>query len=395
MATKLSLFVFVDAFGWRLLQRYGFLQDVLHHRQLLRSVLGYSCTCIPTILTGRLPREHGHLSFFRQGTGHTPLAKYRFLSLLPRSLTRRGRVRRLLSRIVAQLQGFTGYFQLYNVPFENFPYLDYMEKKDLYQPGGILSGHPTIFDVMRSEGIPFSLSDWTSEEERNLDALERDLERERPRFAYLYLASMDAILHQHGTESPRVEKKIREYEGRLRRLLEIARWLYGEVRLFVFSDHGMTDIREECDLKSKVEALGLEFGRDYVAMYDSTMARFWFLHDEARSGIHEVLATERRGRVLDRTELALHGCDFPNDEYGETFFLLDPGVLLCPSYMSEQPMAGMHGFDPAHEDTHAMLASNVDPSPRPGGLEDLFDLMLEEVDRGGLRETLGRRPHSG
>lgn len=393
--SKLSLFVFVDAFGWRLLERYGFMAEELSHRQPLRSVLGYSCTCIPTILTGRLPREHGHLSFFRHGSGHSPLARYRFLSLLPEALTRRGRVRRMISKIVQQVQGYTGYFQLYNVPFDRLHCFDYIEKRDLYQPGGILSGHPTIFDVLRQNAIPHSLSDWTRGEDANLARLESDLVKEKPLLAYLYLASMDAILHQVGTHSSLVEQKIREYERRLKRLLDIARRVYEEVRFFVFSDHGMTDIHDECDLKTPIEALGLTFGRDYVAMYDSTMARFWFMHDEARAGVREVLAAERRGRLLERDELARFGCDFENDEYGETFFLLDPGVLLCPSYMSDRPVAGMHGFDPDHADTHAMLASNVDPAPRPEGLEDMFDLMLEEVDRGDLRETLGRRPHAG
>lgn len=392
--SKLSLFVFVDAFGWRLLERHGFMEDELPHRQPLRSVLGYSCTCIPTILTGRLPREHGHLSFFRHGGEHSPLAKYRFLSMLPRSLTRRGRVRRMISKVVAQVQGFTGYFQLYNVPFDRLECFDYTEKKDLYQPGGILSGHPTIFDALRSRDVAYSLSDWTRGEASNLHRLETEMVREKPRFAYLYLASMDAILHQFGTDSSHVEAKIREYERELRKILGIARQIYSEVNLFVFSDHGMTDIREECDLKSPIEDLGLEFGRDYVAMYDSTMARFWFMHDEARAGVHEVLAAEPRGRVLERSELTRYGCDFANDEYGETFFLLDPGVLLCPSYMSEQPCAGMHGFDPDHEDTHAMLASSVEPGTRPRGLEDLFDLMLEEVGLGDLRETLGRGAHA-
>ncbi|MBI2951474.1 hypothetical protein HYY27_05230, partial [bacterium] len=59
---KLALFVFIDAFGWEILRRRPFLDDLLKVKAPLTTVLGYSSTCDPTILTGRLPREHGHFS---------------------------------------------------------------------------------------------------------------------------------------------------------------------------------------------------------------------------------------------------------------------------------------------------------------------------------------------
>jgi hypothetical protein len=63
-AQDLTLFVFMDALGWGLVKKHGFLADLLPYRQPVESVLGYSSTCVPTILTGRMPREHGHMAFF-------------------------------------------------------------------------------------------------------------------------------------------------------------------------------------------------------------------------------------------------------------------------------------------------------------------------------------------
>ena len=45
----LSLFVFIDALGWRISNRYPMLRDVLTQRVSVDTVLGYSSTCIPTI----------------------------------------------------------------------------------------------------------------------------------------------------------------------------------------------------------------------------------------------------------------------------------------------------------------------------------------------------------
>lgn len=64
---QLSLFAFIDAFGWKILQRNSFLEDLLPKRTPLETVLGSSSTCIRTILTGLMPREHGHFSFSNRG----------------------------------------------------------------------------------------------------------------------------------------------------------------------------------------------------------------------------------------------------------------------------------------------------------------------------------------
>src|SRR5947209_16258995 len=96
---KLSLFVFIDAFGWELLQRNSFLDDVLQTKAPLGTIFGYSSTCDPTILTGKLPREHGHFSFFYHNPSGSPFRICRLLRFLPAFVTRRGRVRRLMSRV--------------------------------------------------------------------------------------------------------------------------------------------------------------------------------------------------------------------------------------------------------------------------------------------------------
>ena len=93
-AKTLSLFVFVDALGWELLEQYPFLEDVLTTRAPLGTIFGYSSTCDPTFLTGKMPREHGHFAFYFYDPKNSPFRFYRLFNLLPRSLTRRGRVRR-------------------------------------------------------------------------------------------------------------------------------------------------------------------------------------------------------------------------------------------------------------------------------------------------------------
>lgn len=376
---KLSLFVFIDALGWELVRRHTFLDDLLSAKAPLGTVLGYSSTCDPTILTGRLPREHGHFAFFCYNPSESPFRPFRSLAALPGFLTRRARFRRLLSKVIRRHLGYTGYFQIYNAPFRHLPLFDYSEKRDIYQPGGINGRIPTIFDQLREREIPFHLSDWRRGEEENIRSLEAAVIKGEVRFAYLYLASLDADLHEHGTRSPVVSEKIRWYEHRLQSLVTLARDRYCTVNVYTFSDHGMTDVSEVCDLIARVDRLELRFGVDYAAVYDSTMARFWFLDEPARDRIATALTAEPRGRILSAGELAAYGCDFADYRYGELFFLMEPGVLICPSFMGARPLAGMHGYAPEHRDSLAMFASNTVPDPMPRRLDELYRLMLSEV----------------
>ena len=99
---KVKVFVFVDALGWEQVEKYGFLKDLLPYRREIEMQFGYSCTAIPTILSGKRPDEHGHLAFYDYAPEKSPFKAMRFVAplLRPRSFWRRGRVRNQLSKLV-------------------------------------------------------------------------------------------------------------------------------------------------------------------------------------------------------------------------------------------------------------------------------------------------------
>jgi len=377
---SITIAVFIDALGWRLARDHQFLISELPRRGPLATTFGYSSTCDPTIISGLKPRDHGHFAFFTYDPVHSPFKKLWWPKLLPEFLARRGRIRRWVSRLVRHHVGYTGYFQLYNTPFNLLSQLDYTEKKDLYQPNGLNGGQSTLFDDLRFANVSYHLSNWRLNEQTNLAAAKRAITSDNPEFAYIFLAQLDAILHAEGTSSSIVTEKIHWYEEQVRELLKVAKLHYEDVRLLVFSDHGMTDIHKECPLMHTIEALPLQFGKDYFAVYDSTMARFWFLNSSAEKTIVAALQSHPDGRWLTDETLAGWGCDFPDRRYGHRYFLMNPGVLLNPSFMGRTPLAGMHGFDPAHEDSVAFFATNDFNMATPKGLEDL---------RGALSHSIG------
>ena len=374
----LSMVIFIDALGWEVLKGRKFLEDEMPYRQKLRSTFGFSSACVPSILTGRTPSEHLHWSYFFYNKETSPFRALKPLSWLPNFLTERGRVRHLISRVVGRVLGFTGYFQLYNLPFKHAGLFDHCEKNDIFKPGGMNRGD-NIFDLLERNNVPYHVSDWHEDEESNLLACEQAIVNDDIEFAFLYMASMDGLLHQVGKESDQVDTKLAWYEDKLRDLLSTAREHSDDVRVFICSDHGMATVKQDIDMMSEIEALPLEYGTDYVSVYDSTMARFWFMNDDAETSIRSKLDTLDYGKALSKQELQALGCDFEGDRFGELIFLLDPGSIIVPSHMGLNTITGMHGYHPDHEDSDASLLSNVSTPLPLESITDIFHLMRAEA----------------
>jgi hypothetical protein len=190
-----------------------------------------------------------------------------------------------------------------------------------------------------------------------------------------------------------VPAKLRRYEEWLENLLAAAREHYGEVRLYVFSDHGMANCDELLDLKAKIDALDVQMERDYVVVYDSTMARFWFFNDRARQVITGALEGVSQGRIVPDPELEEMHTLFKDRYFGETIFLVKEGVLIVPSHMGERPIRGMHGYHPTDKHSYAALMTNQPEIPAEiAAIPDMFRLMTQDAElakerNGSARES--------
>ena len=108
MAKKITIYTFIDAFGYEIYRHYpDFLKDVVTNAKPLKSVLGFTNTCLPSILSGQYPQEHKQASplFFIVMT-HRLSGCEHYLSY--RGFFDRFRVRNILSKIVkksSQLYG--------------------------------------------------------------------------------------------------------------------------------------------------------------------------------------------------------------------------------------------------------------------------------------------------
>jgi len=379
MKTVLPLFIFIDACGWEIIKGGRFARDFAPNRKRLESVFGYSSTCVPSILSGHWPVEHHNWCYFVYDPVNSPFKSLRKFNWLPKYITSRRRFRRWLSTFVKARLGFRGYFDLYNIPFKYISLFDFTEKKNPLQPGGMNCG-ANIFDVLETRGIPYHVSDPLQSEKQNLEDLTAFVNSEWIDFAFVYWPELDGLLHRVGNQSPEIAPKLRQYEAWITQLLDSAHEHYENVRLYIFSDHGMANCDEQLDLKSRIEALPLRFGEDYAAVYDSTMARFWFFNNQARELITYCLNRVPQGRVLPNDELEQLHCLFHDRHFGELIFLVQEGVLIVPSHMGERPIRAMHGYHPLDKHSYASLLTNQPEIPEEiTSIPDIFKLMKRDA----------------
>jgi hypothetical protein len=378
MKAILPLFILVDACGWEIMRERKFLEDLAPRRRRLESVFGYSSTCVPSIVSGRWPGQHRNWCYYAYDPAGSPFKHLKPLRWLPRALTSRRRVRRLLTQLARRNIGFEGYFDLYNMPFEHIGLYNFTERKSPLRPKGMNQG-TNIFDFLETNKINYFASDPDKSEKENLAGLLGEIEKGEIDFSFSYWPALDGLLHRVGNKSPEIAPRLREYEDWIAKVCQAAGRQYEEVRLYIFGDHGMANCDQLLDLKAKIETLPLQMPRDYAVVYDSTMARFWFFNDQARQTITSALNGVPEGRIVPDDELKKLGAYFPDKYFGELIFLVKEGVLIVPSHMGERPIRAMHGYHPTDPHSFAALFSNQEIPESITAIPHMYHLMTENA----------------
>jgi len=260
---------------------------------------------------------------------------------------------------------------LYNIPRNVLRYLDLPAKGNLFVPGGVERVN-TVIDELAQRGSRIFVRDYHTPEVSAFEQLEEALVKEEADFYLLYTAELDADLHKYGTRHENIDAHLKWYSERLEALLSINK----NIRLLVFGDHGMCQVSDTIDIKDKIESLGLRIPEDYIPFYDSTLARFKVYSKKAEREITDILSDLQSGTILDDIEKQKLGIYFADNEYGDIIFLLNAGKIILPSYMSESPVAGMHGYHPDNECMYSSMFSNVDFKVSDGSIMDIADFIL-------------------
>jgi Type I phosphodiesterase / nucleotide pyrophosphatase len=376
----IHLCVLIDALGWRLLEGQNFLNDLLPYRQPLRTVLGFSSGAIPTILTGQLPAESGHWNLLYYDPKGSPFQWLRHFRFLPDQVLDHCVTRKFLKEMGQRFLGMGPMFECVVSP-RLLPWFNWVEKRNIYERGGI-PGSLSVFDQLADANVSYRVYSYHTLSDREiLGQAKEDLKTDAATFLFLYLSELDSFLHDHCDEPEPFRQRLAWYADELRQVFELALDRDPRSDMTIFSDHGMTPVVHHFDLVKEVESLGLEMPQDYLAVYDSTMGRFWFFSDRAQEQVVERLKNLRCGRILSDDELRQLGILFLDRRYGEVIFLLRPGWLMTRSNFNGHSWRpkGMHGYDPEHPDSDAAFLSSRSPERQLETIADMNSYLRELV----------------
>ena len=374
--SSMHLFVLIDALGWQVLKNHDFLNDILPHRQPLRTVLGFSSGAIPTILTGMPPAKTGHWNLFYYDPEGSPFRWLKKFQFLPDFVLEHRITQKVVKELGRHVLGMGPLFECFVSP-RLLPWFNWVEKRNIYDRGGI-SGALSIFDHLADGNIPYRVYSYHHQgDEQILEHVAQDIESRAASFYFIYLCEIDAVLHNHIQDKGKLAERLHWYATKLRGILHRAQQIDPDAGMTLFSDHGMTPVTDRFDVAGEIEALGFSMPDDYLAVYDSTMARFWFFTPEAKRKMTQRLGELGCGRILSDSELRELGVFFSDHRYGEVVFLLHPGWLISRSNFNGKGWnpVGMHGYHPDDEYSDGVFLSSEKPPVPVRTIADVYQCL--------------------
>jgi len=280
MSDSIHVFIYLTGPGWHILKEHGFLNKYCKHQFPIQSQLGSSHAALSTALTGKRPNEHGRFSSYYFKKSNTALET----------------AQRFYTKVMGKK---SGYFGKYSVPIRNLNYFVQSNHQALHLTPGCFSPLVSIVDLVSEKKIAHSFVNANSGSSiQTLKNLRQRLKDKSVNFAFLKIDEMDNLLHYYPHDFQKIDKKLHRYEKQIKKIISAGNNGNSDFNLTVLSGHGMTFAPQTINIKKKIDSLGMTYGYDYHAVYDPTMAFFWYKDNSTKSIIINKLHELRHCKIL-------------------------------------------------------------------------------------------------
>jgi predicted AlkP superfamily pyrophosphatase or phosphodiesterase len=373
---------FFDALKPESLHHMPFLNSFAHQRRM-RSEMGHSVTCHPSMYSGVHPNKHLQWFVWQYDPVGTPFKwarAFKYLGFMD-NLPARYFLHKWTRMFREENTAWFGVPFLVNLPLKYWPYFNVVEDRAWDEPG-YLKEYPTVFDILRHHDIDFEIVGMTKgagDEFTQIDG--HEFKEIRP-WTYFFLGSIDSYSHQYGQDAPETIERIR----RLDQLVEAKYRAYSQrvsdFDVFVFSDHGHIRAEKRVDVHSIFRQHGYNLNH-FIHLIESNYARFWFRKDEERAVVERILSALEEGFILTDEHFRRYHLEMPDNRYGDLVFYLDVPYLFTKTIWGfSRGQKSMHGYLPDYPDSDGIFLSQ-----RPlveGSHVDLVDVLPTLLDSLGL-----------
>jgi len=350
-----SLFVFIDGLPYDVVEETGFLAHLCPYRYKVTPGFGYSVNIHAEMFCGRTPDEVGYLNEWAFDPENSPLRRLK----LPRFMyneQRRIRLPLLDRGMHVVLRRLSPVLAAQNVPFE-YQHMFRRTRRSVYRG----FPYPPFFEEIGE--IYLSLSETMPAEHGRRDEIAFREAMEAMGAAPHILVTfcdLDHFGHRYGVGTREYMERIGNLEGWITRLAEAFLRRHEDGRLFVFSDHGMANVRHgvQVPLEPVLGEAGL---RTYAYFLDSTMLRLWVLRDdELLSKAVALLDSLDCGTIVSEQDRREFGVT--KRTFGDLIFVLHEGHVFSPSFLGNVLPKAMHGHHPREPGQQTVFLTNHEPA---------------------------------
>jgi len=349
-----------------------------HFFSPMKTVLGYSTTVHASITTGYYPENNGvFLSYyhkaFKSNSAHDfywthsfdffplfiqPYSKLlvsKYLTLRKKSYGfRAGMIQPVLDKIC--------YEEIEGLP----SIIDIVTK-------------PTLFDLLKEKvNVKFYHDQFNTEYFWKESVLSAPL-------TLYYTTIFDTAAQKYGIDNEKFRKIARSMDAKIISFLE----MHKEKNILIISDHGMVRTRKVIVIEQELKKAGLINGKDFIAVFDPTFARFWITDNNIIQKIKKFFSSHPDFEFLDQKKQKMYHVNFKNNKYGDLMFLCNPGVVLTLNPLQKKFRHGikaMHGYSPDEKEMDAIFISNFIKPKNPKVVDivptiiDYFHLSTSPMD---------------
>lgn len=349
-----KMVIFLDAFPFEYLDKKTCpnISSVGKGRKL-GTLLGYSASIHPSIWTGVLPDIHGSWTEYQLGKIKAKPIFNSLLSFAPKRF-------RAVAKYPFSLLGF----KMSSLPAE----ISFMFKRtgfDAKNPPLSIGDVKTVFGLVKGRSMNYNYY---------VDSIAQPFENDSSLDVF-YFTSLDHTGHLFGLGN-RFENEIKLLDEKIGILIK--KYEKFDADTIIFSDHGMTPIKNRINIEMMFSDVGLKNGKDFVVVYNSTMLQIW----DSGHGLEKaenVLGKISAGHILGKKELIEFGLNFKDNRYGDLLFLMDPGWEIFPNFYHNILMnrvKAMHGYLPGEAYSDGILVSNKEMKKKKNRVIDIYNSIV-------------------
>jgi predicted AlkP superfamily pyrophosphatase or phosphodiesterase len=377
----------LDGFRQDYLKKTTFLKTLAAENQTGQIDHGFGYASELSAISGKTPEEMGIIAsnFAHSNRGIKFFKLFSFLEKSPNKKLR------LLLNLIYNLKEFSiGNRQpksIFNLPLNISDNFEFLLKTNFFSQNSL--PFPTIFDILRKKGKnisgymwPFILRDKnvkidllnfkTSTANTDDRAFKKSLKllEKNPDFCYIHFFSTDNLVHRYGTKSRETENLVHQLDKFVEKLSPHAE------NLLVFSDHGMTEVKETFNLWKNINESGLVLGKDYIMFLDSTLARFWFKNSRAEKEIKKILLVSNKGKIISFKNKKI------SEQFGTLIFQVKPGILILPNFYQSNADKATHGYSensPGEKGFYIFHKNGIKHQEKDIKMKEKFSMILSNI----------------